>query len=109
MLLRLLAAVCGALVITAGLFVVMETLTSLWRNEERLRVFRIDDVLLKPEPNRPARPAQLERQPELPDNDFAVPASNSLIDLPEPGGPGIVVPPPAESGLAPPRANPSQD
>lgn len=109
MLFRLLAAVCGAVIITTGLFLVMETLTSLWRNQDRERVFRIDDVLSKPEPGRPERPAPLERQPELPGTDFVSPADSAAPVSDGPGMPPIALPPPVEPALERPQSNPSGD
>jgi len=61
---RILIATTGALIVTAGLLLAMDSLTSLFEDESRERYFRITDVLPKPDPGRPDRPRAGVRAPD---------------------------------------------
>jgi hypothetical protein len=66
---RALLAVFGAIVITVGLLLAMDSVVDVFREDSGERYFRIGDILPRPDPGRPDRPAPVARQPEtdLPD------------------------------------------
>jgi len=66
MIVRVVIAITGAIIVTSSLLLGMDSLTSLFENESGERYFRITDVLPKPEPGRPQRPAAAARQPQRP-------------------------------------------
>jgi hypothetical protein len=81
---RMVIAIVGALVITAGLFLAMDAATGLFRERDLQRYFRITDILPKPEPGRPERPGEVVRPPgtrtlELPEDDATQPRDRSAI------------------------------
>ncbi len=64
MLLRLLTAAAGALIVTGGLLLAMDNVTSLFENRPNERFFRITDILPRPDPGRPVRPSARPLPPE---------------------------------------------
>lgn len=64
MLSRIAIAAVGALLVTGGLLLSMDALTSMFENRSGERYFRITDILPKPEPDRPERPGPGQRQPD---------------------------------------------
>ncbi|HEY5665595.1 MAG TPA: hypothetical protein VIV64_02660 [Gammaproteobacteria bacterium] len=83
MIFRVLIAACGALIVTGGLLLTMDSLTSLFENRSGERYFRITDVLPKPEPGRPERPTAARRQPAGLETEAANPDTMLPIELPE--------------------------
>lgn len=83
MILRVLIAACGALIVTGGLLLAMDSVTSLFEDQSGERFFRITDVLPKPEPGRPERPAAARRQPAGLETEAANPDTVLPIELPE--------------------------
>jgi hypothetical protein len=81
MIARLLIAVTGAVIITAGLLLGMDTVTSLFRNQTGERYFRITDILPKAPPGRPERPPVL-RQPARVEQEIARPGTGLPIEAP---------------------------
>jgi len=70
MVLRLLTALVGALVITASLLLGMDSLTSVFRERDAARYFRITDILPRQDPGKPDRPAPVRRQPAIQQQSF---------------------------------------
>ena len=98
---RILIAAVGAIVITAGLLLTMDHLISLFREDSGERFFRITDVLPKPDPGRPERPAPASRQPALerqqlsnPDAALTIEAPAITTETPTLLGPAIIAPDP---------------
>lgn len=79
---RVLIATVGALVITAGLLLAMDSVTSLFENRSGERYFRISDVLPKPDPGRPERPRAGTRAPELAGPESSKPDPTVPIETP---------------------------
>ena len=102
MILRVLIAACGALIVTGGLLLAMDSVTSLFENRSGERFFRITDVLPKPDPGRPERPAAARRQPpglqtEAADTETVLPIELPEIPetaAPELSGPELTLPEP---------------
>ena len=82
MIARVVIAAVGAIVITAGLLLTMDHLISLFRDESGERFFRITDVLPKPDPGRPQRPAPASRQPALESQRLSNPDTVLTIEAP---------------------------
>lgn len=106
MLARILIALVGAAIVTAGLLLTMDSVTSILRNQDLPRYFRISDILPKPEPGRPTRPAELGRQPAVPSTELGTPDSRIEIEVPaaQPLAPGagIINEPRIDREAAPP-------
>jgi len=83
MIVRVVIAITGAIIVTSSLLLGMDSLTSLFENESGERYFRITDVLPKPEPGRPQRPAAAARQPQRPEPEFLNPDTALPIVVPE--------------------------
>jgi hypothetical protein len=90
MITRILLAVVGAILITAGLLFTMDSLTTVFRPDSGERFFRITDILPRLEPDRPIRPPPAERTPETTAPRYAEPEVNVAI---EPTDPEAVIPP----------------
>jgi hypothetical protein len=84
MIARALLAVVGAGVITAGLLLAMDAVTTVFRADSGERYFRIADVFLLPGPDRPVRPPAAERQPEMPAPVYSNPDVRVTIETPAP-------------------------
>lgn len=80
---RVLIAAVGALIVTAGLLLSMDAVTSLFRSQNGERFYRITDVLPKPERGRPERPAPARRQPEFERETFTGTDQEVPIEVPE--------------------------
>ncbi|MGD8340706.1 MAG: hypothetical protein PVH89_07975 [Gammaproteobacteria bacterium] len=83
MILRVLIAAMGAIIVTGGLLLAMDSLTSLFENRSGERYFRITDILPKPEPGRPERPPAAARQPAGLATESANPETVLPVELPE--------------------------
>ena len=83
MIFRVLIAAMGALVVTGGLLLAMDSLTSLFEDRSTERFYRITDVLPKPEPGRPERPAAAARQPAGVETEAANAETVLPIELPD--------------------------
>ena len=64
MLVRIGIALVGAIVVTFGLLLVMDTVTDVFRDGDTTRYFRISDVFAKPDNLRPDRPEAVALPPE---------------------------------------------
>jgi hypothetical protein len=82
MILRVFVALLGAIVVTGSLLLGMDALTSMFRERDGQRYFRITDILPRPEPGRPERPAPAARQPSAPETETVLPQNPLTIDLP---------------------------
>lgn len=82
MLTRIAIAAVGAVVITGGLLLSMDALTSLFENRSGERYFRITDVLPRPDPGRPERPQPGQRQPDTGIEEVSDPDATLPIDAP---------------------------
>lgn len=82
MITRLLIAAVGAIVVTAGLLLGMDAVTSLFRSDTGERYFRITDVLPKPPPGRPQRPETVGRSPQRVELEAASPDAELEIEAP---------------------------
>jgi len=83
MITRILVALVGAVIVTAGLLFAMDRVTSLFRNHDFQRYFRINDILPKPDPGRPTRPRSLSEQPDVPGPGNFVPEFGVTVETPE--------------------------
>jgi hypothetical protein len=102
MVLRVVIALVGAVVITAGLLLGMDAVTSVVREVDYHRYYRISDVFARPADRKPDRPEARERPPELPAAaDQAPQNTNSAAPTIEPSAPepapGLTIP-----GIEPP-------
>lgn len=93
MVFRLLTALVGALVITASLLLGMDALTSVFRERDAVRYFRITDILPSPEPGKPERPAPVRRQPEIEQQDVGSGATSLPVGDEAPPEPALSVAP----------------
>jgi len=100
MILRLLVALVGAAIVTTGLLLGMDAVTSLFREEDGERLYRITDILPRPAPGRPERPAPAQRQPDVPEAEAEVglPGESMPVELPQ----GFAAPDPSPPQLEPP-------
>jgi hypothetical protein len=83
MILRVFIALIGAVVITSGLLLGMDAVTSLFREEDGSRYYRITDILPRPDPGRPERPQPAARQPDAPEAELSLPDAQLRLQLPE--------------------------
>lgn len=83
MIFRVFVALIGAMVITGGLLLGMDKVTSIFRDQSRERYYRITDVLPTPERGRPDRPEAVRRQPGLSDPGIEVPDDEIGLSVPE--------------------------
>jgi hypothetical protein len=81
MITRLLVAAVGAIIITVGLLLAMDAVTSLFRVQSGERYFRITDILPKLPPGRPERPQAL-RPPERVEPELTAPEPSLPIETP---------------------------
>lgn len=79
---RMLIAIAGALIITAGLLLAMDSVTSLFENRSGERYFRITDVLPRPDPGRPERPRPGSRAPASVELESSAPDTSVPIETP---------------------------
>jgi hypothetical protein len=87
MILRVFIALVGAAVVTVGLLLGMNAVTSLFRERTGERVFRIMDVE-RAKVGRPERPPVPERAPRIPKSDAELPQSGLTAEpLEEPVSP----------------------
>lgn len=82
MILRVFLALIGAIVITSTLLLGMDTLTSMFRERDGQRYYRITDILPRPAPGRPERPLPPPRRPDAPLAEVELPASGLPADAP---------------------------
>jgi hypothetical protein len=94
MITRILVALVGAVIVTAGLLFAMDRVTSLFRNHDFQRYFRINDILPKPDPGRPTRPRSLSEQPDVPESGNFVPEIGVTVETPDIETPTLQTPPP---------------
>lgn len=87
---RVLLALLGASVITGALLLGMDSVTSLFRERDTGRYFRITDILPRQAPERPTRPEPVLSGPDLPDAEPTAP--DTRIRLEAPAEPEPVVP-----------------
>jgi hypothetical protein len=66
MIVRMLIAIVGALVITTGLLLSMDAVTSAFRERSTTKMYRISDVVRRDRSGRPDRPEPPTRLPALP-------------------------------------------
>ena len=105
MLARIAIAAVGALIVTGGLLLSMDALTSLWDNRSGERFFRITDILPKPELGRPERPQAGQRQP---DTGVDVPSdTDASLTIETPDGPDSSLPVRPEVEITRPVAPPN--
>ncbi|HUF71620.1 MAG TPA: hypothetical protein VMR74_01845 [Gammaproteobacteria bacterium] len=100
MITRLMVAAVGAIIVTAGLLLAMDAVTSLFRSQSGERYFRITDILPKLPPGRPERPGAL-RPPERVEPELT-PAEPSL-PIEVPAGIDREAPPLESPALEPPE------
>jgi hypothetical protein len=106
MIARILVAVVGALVITSVLFLGMDAVTSLFRERDVTRYFRVNDVTVKDRSGLPDRPRPVPRQPDTPRaaRDLpadSVPLENPDLTPPAASIPGRLLEPEIETGQEP--------
>jgi hypothetical protein len=82
---RLFIALVGALVVTSFLLFAMDAVTSVFRERDSHRYYRITDILPKPDPGRPVRPEPVSRPPALPGRELTRPAAGLGIETPGAG------------------------
>jgi hypothetical protein len=82
---RIAIAALGALLVTGGLLLSMDALTSLFENRSGERFFRITDVLPRPDPGRPERPGAGQRAPDTGIEEDRDP--NATLPIEAPAGP----------------------
>jgi hypothetical protein len=99
MITRLLIAAVGAVIVTVGLLLAMDTVTSLFRSQSGERLFRITDILPKPPPGRPERP-EVFRPPERVESERRTPEPDLPIGVP----PAVEREPPLQSPAIEPPA-----
>lgn len=109
MILRLLTALVGALVVTASLLLGMDAVTSVFRERDTGRFFRIMDVLPSQDDGRPERPAPARRQPELENPGFTADEAAGPLEPPARPVPGSDLAPPAPAIERPEVAAPETD
>lgn len=97
---RLFIAAIGAIVVTTGLLLAMDGVTSLFRRESGERYFRINDILPKPPPGRPERPRAI-RPPERVEAEVSGPEVRLPIEAP--ATTGSETPPLEDPRLEPPE------
>jgi len=88
---RMLIAIVGALVITTGLLLGMDAVTSVFRERSTTKMYRISDVVRRDRSGRPDMPEPPTRLPALPDIDPAG-RSNPGIAAEAPAAPAASVP-----------------
>lgn len=113
MIARILIAVVGALVITSVLFLGMDAVTSLFRERDVGRYFRVNDVTLKDRSGLPDRPRPVPRQPDVPQATRELPSDRVPVDNPDLAPPAAPLPgrllePRIESGQQPGRPAPAE-
>lgn len=80
MIFRVVIALVGAAAITATLLLAMHSVTSVFRESDGTKYFRISDVLTRPDSGRPERPPPVARQPELPESEAELPDSRLPVE-----------------------------
>ena len=81
MIARILVAMVGAVVITSTLLLGMDAITSIFRERDTARYYRISDVQLR-QPGRPDRPEPVPQQPEVPEAGLGLPPGRITIERP---------------------------
>jgi hypothetical protein len=92
MLVRVGIALVGALVVTFGLLWAMDEVTTVFREQDPTRYFRISDILARPADRRPDRPDAVALPPEADNAEFTAPDANLPIEAPAGGAPGLAIP-----------------
>jgi hypothetical protein len=82
MILRVLLSLVGAVVITSSLLLGMDAVTSIFRERDTTRYYRISDVQLRSNDGRPDRPAPVPLLPETPESAVELPSSRVDIEAP---------------------------
>lgn len=82
MIARIFIAIVGAVIVTGGLLLAMEGLTSLFEKDAGERYFRITDILDRPAPGRPERPRAGSLAPDQPAVEVATPSGLVPIEAP---------------------------
>lgn len=80
MIYRVLIALLGAVVITSGLLLGMDAVTSMFRDRDDSRYYRITDILPRRVPGRPERPAPGQRQPDIPAAELSLPDAQITLE-----------------------------
>lgn len=104
MIVRVFIALIGAAIVTTGLLLGMDYLTSLFRERTGERVFRITDVLPRAEPGRPERPPPRELEPDVPTSPTELPSADIAPEPPRAPAspPSTTIPAPAIEPPQPP-------
>jgi len=92
MIYRVFFAVLGAIVVTTSLLLAMEKVTSVFRERDTTKYFRITDILERPDPGRPERPASPRRLPAAPEAEVSLPAPRIPLEAPA-AAPSLLSPP----------------
>ncbi len=74
MIARVFIALIGAVLITGTLLLAMNSVTTVFRERDGARFFRISDVIVRPDDGRPERPAPVLPQPDRPEADIELPS-----------------------------------
>jgi hypothetical protein len=93
---RVFVALLGAIVITGALLLGMDTVTSMFRERDGGKYFRITDILPRQAPDRPTRPEPVMRGPGLPEGEVDAPATRIPLETPgdfDPGRPTELIVP----------------
>ena len=95
MLVRIGIALAGAIVVTFGLLLVMDTVTDVFRDGDTTKYFRISDVFAKPDNLRPDRPEAVALPPDT-EAETATSETDARVPIDAPTGaiPAPLVPRP---------------
>jgi hypothetical protein len=92
MIARVLLAVLGAIIVTGSLLLGMDTVTSIFRDRDNTRYYRISNTVPLTDPGRPERPAPAQRQPGAPQTEIDLPAGRVEIEAPTEIDPSVSAP-----------------
>jgi hypothetical protein len=106
MLVRIGIALAGAIVVTFGLLLVMDTITDVFRDGDTTKYFRISDVFAKPDNLRPDRPEAVALPPKDTEAETNTRETDARVPIEAPTGaiPAPLLPRPE---LAPDTGQPS--